>query len=277
MTDKHEINDRSEEEREDEAQEIRDDLALHQDRDEGQPFKETRRMSMKKIEELTEEEVLELSDEQVTLMVDFGCAEKGVKLLERPVLKEWVTPPHDMTIYSVGDFSFVSEEEAKSVVELINGLHVVQTDWDYQSGTDHEYLKETVADICLTVTAKKVHSSEHFKKLKEELELIKKEKTSYETLLTRYKANRIDRAKIADVINEVISSVWAKKREKENMVYENNRYLVLSEGNATIAMNFLRKAHSISNRLTNEICPGYFEEEDATEGSRDLEIDNGRD
>lgn len=218
---------------------------------------------MREFKDYTDEEVLAFTDEQVKDIIDLECAIAGVKLIERPVMPEVEEIPRDKTIWKLGGFTFDRKGDAEKIASLLQDMPMPLLDYNWNIGSEYTYAKDEPSDACPTISEERVFSEGQYDKFKVELKHKKEVKASFDKRKEAYDQSQRERKDIAQPIWERINDLKNDRYRQEQMRLEFEKYLGLSEGNKTIAMNFLRRAHNISNELAEELVPGYFKTEGA--------------
>jgi hypothetical protein len=202
-------------------------------------------------------EILSLTNEQIETLIDYECALGGVPLLPiKPVKPDDYKPKPDLTVYTVGEYTFKTAEEAGRVLEFLQAFTLYKTEYIHGSGLTkrliptNDYSKPKVEIV-------EVFSPEHWDKVKSDHVKYESENSKYEADMKEYNNACSGRSDIAEGVWEVVNNARNEQRNKERLTAEFNRYLGLADGNTTIAMRFLVKAHQVPEELAEELCPGF--------------------
>lgn len=227
---------------------------------------------MKKIKEfnkLTEEEILNLTKEELSLIIKREKAQKGIKLLPKPILPKYEDIlERDVVVAQCDLFSnnivFDDVNVLNKILKIIednkNNIHSIDSDYKLQNGnikylSDIKYCSYNTSN---TIYLKKVYSQKLYNKLKDIL-------LSNSNLLTEYKKaeaaylDTISNSKyiMLDIItkhNDIID-----KYDKLNnycKIFKND-YLVIANNNKSMAMEFLYKAYKLTQEEQNYILSNY--------------------
>ncbi len=219
---------------------------------------------MKKITEMTEQEILALTNEDLELMIKFGMAEAGIKLLDKPTEPTYhEIPTKDEVAYSVYGFNLVFKD--KELAEKLSSFltEVLQQSFapDYtDSNYDHKYLKSykptdysfsSIGNITKEGFYNKETISEIYALVKEN----KKLESEYKALLSEYNDTYDKASYIRNDIYEAHANVHAKYQRMENIKRQYLVYLQLAKGDAEIAYSFLEKAYEVDSDTYHYIYP----------------------
>lgn len=215
---------------------------------------------MKKINELTEKEILNLSEEEIQKMIKLRLAEEGIKIMDlpkKPELFEIAKP--DTIVYQItalGDnLSFTDVNEANAVLDLLSkskSLGLVDCDWN-KLGSEFNYFEKGKTmrysdSNGLEIKSLSVYSMKLYAEITDFAVQNKKMQVQVEKEIKEY--NEIN-AECSDIISEIrerVSDVKTKYDRLNNLIFKlKNDYLPLADNNQEIAMNFLKKAYSISD------------------------------
>jgi predicted nucleic-acid-binding protein len=193
---------------------------------------------MKRFEEMNKKELANLTEEQISMMLDYECALAGIPLLpEVPVEPTVKVINPDVTVYVLGGLKFLNLEDAAKVLEILQSSELVSYDYSTRVIKPIEdYNKPSIG-------TEKYFSTEYYNS-------VLKDKQIADAALSQYKEAKKDyddTAKArAEIVNEFIGKIedaGAEEYAKERYKSEFERYLKLSEGDRTIAFNFLTDAH----------------------------------
>lgn len=212
---------------------------------------------MKDWNKLTIEELAALTDKQVEFYKKLMYAQEGIVFPEKPNEVEAINIPKDLTVYYINNVGncysgicFTSLEEAQKVVELLRQCKTLghienKSDKYYEIGTPFDYYGN---HYDFNITTDEVYSKEKYNKVQETL-------ATYKKLNEQYRKDKAAYEKASTAAIEVTEEFTNKLNEaKETMQHRNKMaykfycdYLPLADGNKTVAMNFLKKAYTISD------------------------------
>lgn len=205
---------------------------------------------------LSYEELNDLSDEQIEFYKKLIYAQNGIKFPEKPKEVDEINIPKDKTVYrinNVGDsyrgICFESLEEAKTIVDALKrcktlGHTEYKTDKYFELGTPRDYYNKPTD---FNITTEEVYSKEKYLEVQETLNTYNnlrkqydKDKKAYEEIYS--KAIEVTQTFI-DKLNEAREIVNHRKDVSDKYYLD---YLPLANNNEEIAMNFLKKAYTVS-------------------------------
>jgi len=210
---------------------------------------------MKKYKELTTEELASLTDEQIEQYEKLICAENGIKMLDKPVEPTSnVDETKNLEIFKIsgfgGYFYFTDMEEAKIVIDCLKGLSTVGTtkyfaDRKYfEAGPEKDYNNKPV-DI--SISSEMVYTKDRAVEIEAALKSYKEEKQKYDIDLEEYNEAyeaKEDAVKEFKTLYEKACQVMYYRQKLTRIFYMD--YLPIAEGNEQIAMDFLKKAYTVS-------------------------------
>lgn len=206
---------------------------------------------MKRIDEMTREEIVALTDERINMLIDYECAMEGKPLLPdspiKPIVPEYAP---DTLIYTVAEVTTKCADHAQRILEAINSGERVSK--KYVSGPSYMKMLEPVSSK-VTITSETVFSIELWDKIKNEKLAADVWMEEYKQLKKEYDDAVNKRAEISDRIWEWIGNSRNEEYRRERIRNDFKRYLELSEGNKSIAMNFLKKAHIVPEDIEEEL------------------------
>lgn len=207
---------------------------------------------MKNWKDLTDEELANLTDEEINKYDKLICAENGIPFLEEPEKPIINYNKENLTVYTVkysDNMVFTDMAEAMQVMEAINKCSSIGTA-KYNYGC--KYYEKGFRDYDDTKARASVQSSLMFDEITAKSnydikENSRNELNNYENMKNLYN-DSLQRKLVAtnDFYNRLNSAQIAmSNREKLAHLYV-EEYLPLAEGNETMAMNFLKKAYTVS-------------------------------
>ena len=215
---------------------------------------------MKTINELTEQEILNLSDDEIQKMIKLRLAEEGIKIMDLPKKPELfeITQP-DTIVYQIAalgeSISFSDINEANSVLDLLLKCSSIGlVDYDYNKlGSGYKYFEKGKtmrysSSNGLEMKSVSAYSMKLYAEITDLAVQNKKMQNQVEKEIKEY--NEIN-AQCSDIISEIrerVSDVKDKYDRLNTLIFKlKNDYLPLADNNQEIAMNFLKKAYSITN------------------------------
>lgn len=209
---------------------------------------------MKEYKELTTEELANLTDEQVEQYIKLICAQEGIKILKKP--QEPVKSADlnkDCEVYTIPRTSlcFLDIKEAKEILESLRKIKSLGT-IRYLSNCSYfeiglrDYNDEPI-DLALSteVCYSKEKADEKEKAIKEYNENIKKYNQELKEYSDNEKARNTATNEFLNIYKEAVDTMNNRKR-LSRLFYE--EYLPLAENNTEMAMSFLKKAYSVTEK-----------------------------
>lgn len=212
---------------------------------------------MKNWTELTDYELAALKDEEITTMRNLILAEEGIPIVvNAPIKPETEIPKKDLTIYCIKGLScsiaFTDMKEATEVVEMLKhcktiGLSRYGNKYNYFSkGSEVSYNGEH-SDI--TIESQEVFSAELERSIRNKYTDNMRQMENYEVELSNYNKLIASQKEATEDFYNALDEARKTIQRRENLKYQfQNTYLKLAEGNQEIAMNFLKKAYSVSEK-----------------------------
>jgi hypothetical protein len=196
---------------------------------------------MKRISEMVKAEVLALSNEQIEQLIDYECAIEGVPLLPPiPVIPEKPDIKPDVTVFEIGGFFVLTNEEATRILEAVDGCEIYES--VYVSSLSYEKMIKPVSSPA-GITTKKFYSPEYWDKIKNIQTVYTEAKKIYDSKSEEYSSASQLRSNISAEVWGIVHAFQEEENQIKRYTAEFNRYLELAEGNRSIAMNFLTKAY----------------------------------
>lgn len=207
---------------------------------------------MKNWKDLTDEELANLTDEEINKYDKLICAEDGIPFLEEPEKPVINYNKENLTVYTVkysDNMVFTDMEEAMQVMEAINKCSSIGTA-KYNYG--FKYYEKGFRNYDDTEARASIQSSLMFdettaKSNYDLKENSRSELNHYEDMKNLYDTSVQKRFQATnDFYNKLnLAKVVMSDRKKLTRLYV-EEYLPLAEGNETMAMNFLKKAYTVS-------------------------------
>lgn len=222
---------------------------------------------LKPFQELTQDELVALSREDIQFYIDYACAEAGVKLLppQAPIEPKLEKPEHDLVVYDVGGIVVLARDAADIIAEAINKHQDRLITLLYMSGPSFEK-KATPRTDPVVVTPIKVYSEHRAAMIGPALAEFDRAKKAYQEARKEYDDVLRARADIAAEINTAVEDAHArnwKQRDRREMFA---RYLLLANGNTTIAARFLYRSYPDALELVPDVFEGVALEPAASTG-----------
>ena len=215
---------------------------------------------MKTINELTEKEILNLSDAEVQKMIKLRLAEEGIKIMDlpkKPELFEIAQP--DTIVYQITalgeSISFSDINEANSVLDLLlkcSSIGLVNYDYN-KLGSDYKYFEKGKtmrysSSNGLEMKSVSAYSMKLYAEITDLAVQNKKMQNQVEKEIKEYDEINAQCSDIIFEITEKVSYVKDKYDRLNTLIFKlKNDYLPLADNNQEIAMNFLKKAYSITD------------------------------
>lgn len=210
---------------------------------------------MKKWQELTTEELANLEDEEIATIRNLILAEAGIPIVVNPPAKPKVEiPKRDLTIYSIKglncNIAFTDVKEATEVVEMLKkcktiGLYKYGSKYNYFSkGSELSYNGEH-NDI--TLESQEVFSEELERSIRNKYDDNKQQMENYEVELNNYNKLLARQDEATEAFYTALDEARKIVAYRENLKRQfQDTYLPLADNNSEIAMNFLKKAYTVS-------------------------------
>lgn len=212
---------------------------------------------MKNWKDLTVEELASLTDKELDMHIKLILCNNGVKNIEKP--EKPVKPSYDKdcnTVYSITNLStYLAFTDINEAIETVKFLKSRKTSGrlQYTSGMSVPIFKtEPEKDyhgdcIEIGIMSNKALYEDKELDIKDALDKYKKDKSKYDLELEYYedyKEKAEEFCKPFMKAREEAVEIMNIRTRLKNIYYKD--YLPLAEGNKKLAMNFLKKAYSIS-------------------------------
>jgi hypothetical protein len=218
---------------------------------------------MKQITELTEQEILTLTDEQLDLMVKYKMAEEGIKILEPPTEPVYLPiPQNDDSAFEIVGTNFYTKN--RDVAEIISEAIASRTSELLKEGyTNYNYsdkylkpLEDYETDQLGTIKQKPFYRKDTLLNIAPTKDKNKEIKEEYDQKVSEYNSAQDAADYIRVGIYSRYREVIKKYDDLETLQRTYNNYLQLAEGNKDIALNFLKKAYSVSEEAEYYVIHG---------------------
>ena len=211
---------------------------------------------MKDWSKLTYEELCNLTDEQIEFYKKLIYAQNGIQFPEKPKEIDTVNIPKDKTIYCINNIGnsyngicFGSLEDAKFIVDALKKCKTLghiesKTSKYFELGAPKDYYGDTQD---FNISTEEVYSKEKYLKVQETL-------NTYAKLRNQYSKDKDNYEKVYSKAIEVTQDFIDKLEEARELISHRKKlsskyyldYLPLADNNSEIAMNFLKKAYTVS-------------------------------
>jgi len=214
-----------------------------------------------RFDNLEDEEVLRLTDDEIQEVIDYRCAEAGVKLPKkmppRPedsIDKELETETLFQVKHGGHDIILLADrKEAEEVVKFLTGKTPIGSNYDYKVGYKYKYAEPI--DGSFSIENAVFYKREALTKFSEALVMHKTRKEEYDSV-------KSFNNKISDKKAEISEVVWARvkdARAEAQRVAEYNatfeEYVRVAKGDREMALTFMLKAYG------DELPKGWAPEE----------------
>ena len=221
---------------------------------------------MKGITEMTEQEILALTEEDVQKLIKLRMMEEGIKIMDKPEVPElFEIEPADLKVFTIPFFegyAFTDMEEANAVAEALRNaktLRKVEYDWN-KLGSDYKYLvKKDKYNYSIKpdfeVNCGFVYSSELYEKISNfaAQNKVMKEQAEYDEKMQ-------EASGIISEISGRVKEVKVKYERLNRLTYKfATDYYPLSDHNEDMAMKFMAKAYSFTDKEKEYILQNYKE------------------
>jgi len=202
-----------------------------------------------RFDDLEDSDILRLTDAEIQEVIDFRCAQEGIKLpkelpprpedsidkeLERETLFQVKHGGHDIILLA-------DRADAEKVVKFLTGMTPIGTDYDYKLGYKYKYAQPIDGDF--SIENKVLYKLEPLTRFSETLTLHKKKREEYDAVKSFNDKVASQKEKISDVVwNRVQAARAEAQRVAEyNATFE--EYVKVAKGDREMAMTFMLKAY----------------------------------
>lgn len=209
-------------------------------------------LKMKNWKDLTDEELANLTDDEVSKYDKIICAEEGIPFLEEPEKPVINYTKENLTVYTIkyaDSMAFTDMAEATQVMEAINKCTSVGTvKYNYGCRYYEKGFKSYDATEALASMQSGMMYDEATAKSNYDLkESHRKELNHYEDMKNLYDSSIQRRLQATnDFYTRLNAAQSAMSYRKKLVRLYVEEYLPLAEDNETMAMNFLKKAYTVS-------------------------------
>lgn len=224
---------------------------------------------MKKISEMTEQEILALSEHDIQNMIKFRMMEEGIKIIDKPKNPElFEIEPADQKVYVIpilNGYAFTDFAEAQKVADALReakSFRKVDYDWD-KLGSNFKYLEKkenyTFNDTGdFSVNETHVYSNKLYASI---VDFAAQNKAMNEQVEKDMKAYDDAYAAASDITLEIrgrVTEIREKYKRLERLTCSfANDYYPLSCNNEEMAMKFMSKAYTLTDKEEKYILENY--------------------
>lgn len=223
---------------------------------------------MKQFNELTEKEINNLTQEEIDMYVKLIKAENGIKIIQKPLVPDYfkVKEP-DITVYYTEKFGkqlvFEDLKEAEKLVQTLTSFETVsQSDYNYDLGSENHYLKPAFESNYGRrwddIQSMKVYSKELWNEVHELVKQNSILKKKYESEKSEYNKSLDDSLEFTTQITDKVTEIKTKFHKMNDYAYKmKHDYMLLSDNNEKIAINFLNKAFYLTEEEKEYVLSNY--------------------
>lgn len=207
-------------------------------------------MTIKKLEEYTQEELIALTEDQITKVIRLEQAKAGVKILYKPEAIE-AEPDIKRTVkvytipnpFGYGEILFSDLASAEELVEFINkNQESILKEYYRSSNYNYTWVKnEKIEEVSINV--KYYYEESDVNRLQVELQKYSKEKEIFEKEMNDFRENE---KLVDDIVKRVYSTINKAKEEKrfiDNLITIFAEYKEIANNNQQMAQSFMIKAY----------------------------------
>lgn len=224
---------------------------------------------MKKINEMTEQEILALSEQDIQNMIKFRMMEEGIKVIDKPKKPElFEIEPADQKVYVIpvlDGYAFTDFAEAQKVADALReakSFRKVDYDWN-KLGSNFKYLEKkdrytynNEGDFSISEIS--VYSSKLYANIVDFAAQNKAMEKQVEKDMAEYDNAYAAASDITLEIRSRISEVREKHERLERLMRSfANDYYPLSDNNEGMAMKFMSKAYTLTDKEEKYILENY--------------------
>ena len=222
---------------------------------------------MKGITEMTEEEILALTEEDVQKMIKLRMMEEGIKIMDKPKIPElFEIEPADIQYFSIpllDGFAFTDINEATKVAEILKSAKSLRkVDYD---GSDYKFLKKSErykfnGNSDFDIISGWAYSDELYAKISNFAAQNKVMKEQAAKDQKEYDEKMQEASGIISEISGWVKEVKVKYERLNRLTYKfATDYYPLSDHNEDMAMKFMAKAYSFTDKEKEYILQNYKE------------------
>lgn len=220
---------------------------------------------MKGFTEMTEQEILALTEEDVQKLIKLRMMEEGIKIMDKPKIPElFEIEPADIQYFSIpllDGFAFTDINEATKVAEILKSaksLRKVDYDWN-KLGSDYKFLKKS-ENSDFDIISGWAYSDELYAKISNFAAQNKVMKEQAAKDQKEYDEKMQEASGIISEISGWVKEVKVKYERLNRLTYKfATDYYPLSDHNEDMAMKFMAKAYSFTDKEKEYILQNYKE------------------
>lgn len=225
---------------------------------------------MKGFTEMTDQEILALTEEDVQKLIKLRMMEEGIKIMDKPKIPElFEIEPADIQYFSIpllDGFAFTDINEATKVAEILKSaksLRKVDYDWN-KLGSDYKFLKRvrntSLGNSDFDIISGWAYSDELYAKISNFAAQNKVMKEQAAKDQKEYDEKMQEASGIISEISGWVKEVKVKYERLNRLTYKfATDYYPLSDHNEDMAMKFMAKAYSFTDKEKEYILQNYKE------------------
>lgn len=213
-------------------------------------------MTMKTINEMTDQEIYDLTDEQIDRLIITRCAKEGVRFVdEPPVMKTYdykpISPSNFFYLLEGLSIAVFNQDDAIKIAKFLSKFDLYKTTYDFTISNDKIYNKLDIINI-KHIPMFDMKDEESYKSIKDKKRL-------------RRSIDQVDKYK-KDIkrMSEIHAEIWSKVIDVRNKIDHMNHlrflfvkeYLPLVDHDTNTAMTFFKKAYDVDDDTERYIREG---------------------
>lgn len=235
---------------------------------------------MKRYHDYEEHEILAMTEAEVDTLIEIECAHNGAPLRAVPPVPVEVQelPTPDLVGYKVdvGELILLSEQQALSVADFINGLpRMERHSLNKRRSWDGPWRLETRTSQ-VGVSPERYWSVGAYMQGSALLEKVAAEKERYDKESAAFRAANEARKKSVDAVSEYVADIRKREGDRQECRTMFADYLEIAGGDQKIALSFLLKvAKDYDERFIRETLGLTLDEEAQEHGDEKDEQGSG--
>jgi hypothetical protein len=199
-------------------------------------------VSRPKFVDLTDQELAALSEEDLEFYVDRECADRGVPFPPpHPGAAPKATPlAHDVTYYSLGGLMFAERADAERVARALDESRLVKT--AYAPGGTYEDMIVEASEMP-GISVERGISREEWARVRPLAAKLKQVVADHKKALVAYEEAAEKRNEVESEMLGLVDAARSRESKRTAFIVELARYKELADGNETLALRFLLRAH----------------------------------
>ena len=199
-------------------------------------------MTMKTINEMTDQEIYDLTDEQIDRLIITRCAKEGVRFVdEPPVMKTYdykpISPSNFFYLLEGLSIAVFNQDDAIKIAKFLSKFDLYKTTYDFTISNEKIYNKLDIINI------------KHIPMFDT------KDEESYKSIKDKKDIKRM---------SEIHAEIWSKVIDVRNKIDHMNHlrflfvkeYLPLVDHDTNTAMTFFKKAYDVDDDTERYIREG---------------------